>query len=65
MGHDFAGDIAARARTIVDDEGLAEQAAELVGDDARQDVARAAGREADDDRDRPFRVVGGAAMAGG
>ena len=59
MGHDFAGDIAARSRPIVDDEGLAEQAAEFVGDDARHNVARAAGRETDDDGDRPFRVVGG------
>src|SRR5580704_12792726 len=59
MGDELAGDIAARPRTIIDDEGLAEQAGELVGDDARKNIAGAAGRKADHDRDRPVRIVGG------
>ena len=58
MGRDLAGHIAAGARPIVDDEGLAEQLAKLLGDDARQDVARTARRKADHDGDRPLRIIG-------
>ena len=53
MRDQLAGDIAAGTRTVIDDDRLSEQAGELIGDDARQDVARAAGRKADDDGDRP------------
>ena len=45
-------DGAAGARLVVDDHRLAERLGERLGDGARHDVARAAGREGDDDAHR-------------
>ncbi len=59
MRDDFAGHVAAGAGAVIDDEGLAEQFAKLLGHDARQHVAWAARRKADQDRHRPLRVIGG------
>ena len=58
MSHHFAGDIAAGTRTIIDDKRLPEQAAEFVGQNTGKDVARAAGRKTDDERNGPGRVIG-------
>ncbi len=62
-GGEGAG-VAARTRAIVDDEGLPDRLAHTVEQDARDDVARAAAGERDDDRDRPGGIglgVGGRA----
>src|SRR5579883_600105 len=45
----LGGDIASRARTIVDDEWLAEARRQPLTDEARRNVGWAAGRTADDD----------------
>jgi len=57
-----AGDLqpadgAARAGLVVDHHRLPELLAELLGHDAREDVAGAAGREGDDDLDRLVRPL--------
>ncbi len=49
------GEVAAGARLVVHDHGLADVLAELLGDHARGDVGRAAGREADHQRHRLLR----------
>jgi hypothetical protein len=49
-------DRAARAADILDHHGLAEHLAHVLGDDARDDVARAAGREGGHHRDRARRI---------
>ena len=55
--HDrLGGDIAASARPVLDDELLAEPLRQPLTDQARDDVGRAAGGEADDDAHRPRRI---------
>jgi hypothetical protein len=49
-------DVAARARTVVDHDGLAERLAQLQADDAGQDVGGATGRERHDHGDRLGRI---------
>ena len=50
---------AAGAADILDHHGLAEHLAHVLGHDARDDIARAAGREGDDDGDRVGGIVFG------
>src|SRR4029079_5757228 len=50
-------DSAAGAGAVVDDDLLAERLAELVADGADDDGGAAAGREGNDERDRPGRIV--------
>ena len=52
LGGEIGADHAAGAGAIVDEDLLAEVLAELVGDDAADDVVAAAGRERDDQADR-------------
>jgi len=57
-------EVAAGSGAVLDDDGLAQQLAHLLADEARDDVGRAACRERDDQRDRParesrLRVCGG------
>jgi hypothetical protein len=55
--------VAGGADAVLDDHALIPALRQPVGNDARESVRRAAGREADDDVDRPcgiIRVVGGA-----
>src|SRR5262249_30045848 len=55
--HDRLGrDIGARARSVLDDEWLAEPFLQPLSDQARADVGGAAGGEADDDAHRPRRI---------
>jgi hypothetical protein len=55
--HDrLGGDIAAGSRTVFDDEGLAEVLRQLLTDQARKDVKRAAGGEGDDHAHRLRRI---------
>ena len=54
-GSDRAGG-AAGAGDILDDELLPERAREVLGNDAANNVARSAGSERNDDRDRPVRI---------
>jgi hypothetical protein len=42
---ELGADLRRRARLVLDDERLVECRAQIVGDDARDDVGRAAGRE--------------------
>ena len=51
-GRDHAGG----GRLVLHDDALAERVAELVGDEARRDIGRPAGAEADDQPDRPRRI---------
>jgi hypothetical protein len=57
-------DIAAGAAAVLDDEGLARRLAQRRGDDAANEVRRAAGRVGDDDLHRPVGIggEGGAAV---
>ena len=50
-------EVAAGARAVLDDHGLAPLRAELLGQQARQSVAAAAGLERDDDADGRSGVV--------
>ena len=52
----LAGDIAAGAGAVLDHDRLAERLLEPLAEDARHHVARAAGREAEHERDRPRRI---------
>ncbi len=52
-GDGGGADRAARSRLVLDDEGLAELLAELLGDHARHHVGRAAGGQRHDDVHRP------------
>src|SRR5262249_7991451 len=52
-------DVAGAARAILDHERLVEDLFQLLADDAGEHVARPAGRESDDERDRAGGVVGG------
>ena len=54
-GDVFRADIAAAPRTVFDDDRLPEDHAQLVGDEPRLDIGRAAGRKRHHDRDRPGR----------
>src|SRR5262245_16579930 len=54
--HYLGGDLPLRARSILDDEWLAETLRQPLTNQAREDVGWTAGREADDDADRPRRV---------
>src|SRR5262249_35249455 len=54
--HRLHGDIAARARPVIDDELLAEALRQPLADQPRIDVVRAARREADDDAHRAGRI---------
>jgi len=54
LGDRVGADIAARARAVLDHDLLAETGAELLRDDPRDDVGAAAGREGDDQADRPI-----------
>src|SRR5262249_24714167 len=56
--HDCLGsDVGARARSVLDDERLAEALGELLADEARDNVGSAAGGIANDDAYGPGRVV--------
>ena len=57
VGNDFAADHAAGAAAIVDDDLLAKPLAEMLGDDAGDDVVDAAGRERHHKAHRLIRVV--------
>ena len=57
VGDDLAADHAAGAAAIVDDDLLAKPLAEMLGDDAGDDVVDAAGRERHDEPHRLVRVV--------
>ena len=59
-----AADRATGAADVLDDDGLAQDLRHLVGDDARHDVAGAAGRERHDHRDRPGGIVLRACLPG-
>jgi hypothetical protein len=54
----LGADVARGARPVVHDGVLAEALVEPVGDQARQDVGRPAGRERDHDPDDPLRIGG-------
>ena len=57
--HDLVGgQVAAGARPIFNDEGLAEPRRQLLRDQPRQNVADAAGSVADDNGHRPRRIIG-------
>ena len=58
MGDVFHADIAAGAAAIVDDEGLAGRLLERRGDDAGDDIGRAARRVGDHELDRPVGIIG-------
>jgi len=53
----LGGDAPDRARPVLDDHGLPERRAHLLGDDPGDDVGRPAGREADEDPDRLVDLV--------
>src|SRR5262249_33712566 len=56
--HDrLSGDIAAGARTVLDDERLTEPLREPLTYQARRDVRTASGREANNDAHRPHRIA--------
>jgi hypothetical protein len=55
--HRIGGNIGARARPIFDNELLAELLRQPLRDQPRDDVGRGAGRKADDDARRTFRVI--------
>src|SRR5262245_30188751 len=56
--HDrLSGDIAAGARTVLDDERLTEPLREPLTYQARRDVRTASGREANNDAHRPRRIA--------
>src|SRR5712691_9007506 len=55
--HRASSDRAAGAAAVVDDDRLAERLAHLVRDDPPDDGGAAAGRERDNERDRPVRIV--------
>ena len=59
LGDVIGGDVAAGAGLVLDDELLAEFLGYLGGDDPRQNVGGAAGREGNDELDRPCRPFGG------
>jgi hypothetical protein len=55
--HRFGREIAAGAGTIVDDERMAQPGRQPIGDDAREQIGRAAGSRADDEPHRPRRIA--------
>jgi hypothetical protein len=55
LGHDLAADIAACTAAIVDDDGLFDRFLQVVGENPRGEIRRAAGRERHDDAYRPLR----------
>ncbi len=55
-GHVLGGEKAARARHVVDDDGLPEARRHLLAQHARQRVGGAARRERHDELDRPIRI---------
>ena len=59
LGDVVGGDVAAGAGLVLDDELLAEFLRQLGGDDPRQNVGGAAGREGHDEFDWPCRPFGG------
>ncbi|MNV52164.1 hypothetical protein D3C71_1442430 [compost metagenome] len=56
--HVLAADVAAGARAVFHDDGLAVQLAQVFGQQAALDVGTAPGGEGHDDADRPVGVVG-------
>jgi hypothetical protein len=56
--HRVGGDAARRARTILDHEGLAEPVRKALRKKPRENVAEATGAVADEQADRPHRVIG-------
>jgi hypothetical protein len=62
LGDDLAGDHAARAGTVVDDDVLSPHFPQALREYARNDVGVAAGGEADDDPDRFGRKILAAAL---
>jgi hypothetical protein len=56
LGADSHADDARRAAAIIDHDLLAERGAKLVGNDARDRIDAAAGREGHDHRDRAHRI---------
>ncbi|MNV22649.1 hypothetical protein D3C71_1136310 [compost metagenome] len=64
LGHQIGADVAARARPVFHDHGLAERTAHLFGQHAGHGVQRAAGRVRDDEADRLGREIGGLGQRG-
>lgn len=56
-GHDVASQHAARAGSVLHDDGLRQARLEAIGHDARGRVDGAASREADDQAHRALRIV--------
>ncbi|MFC7690228.1 hypothetical protein ACFQY5_12125 [Paeniroseomonas aquatica] len=54
-GHDLAGEDGAAARAVLHHQGLAQPGADVLADEAREDIAGAARRIADDPAQRPVR----------
>ena len=57
MRGEFGADVAARARTIVDDDGLAEPRSQPLLHFADDEIAAAAGCKRYDETDRPRRIA--------
>ncbi|MNS48014.1 hypothetical protein D3C72_805710 [compost metagenome] len=64
LGHQIGADIAARARPVLHDHGLAERTAHLFGQHAGHGVQRAAGRVRHDKADRLGREISGLRQGG-
>jgi hypothetical protein len=58
LGDQLGGDVAVRARPVLDDHRLAERLRQLLRQHARRDVGRAAGRDRNDEADRARRKLG-------
>jgi hypothetical protein len=65
LGDGIGADIAARSDAVLDHDLLADARAELLRDDARDDVRAAAGGERHDEADRPVRPSGIAGLGHG
>ena len=59
LGREIGAEHAAGTGPVVDEDLLAEFLAELIGDDAADHVVAAAGRERNDQPDRPVRIIVG------
>ena len=54
--HDSRANVARRSRAVLDDDRLTERLVQVVGNDARQNVGRSAGREWHDERNGTIRI---------